>query len=118
MSSRFKLDESVPGDAKALFRDAGHEVDTVLEERLGGEPDRKVFDACQTEDRILVTLDLDFADIRQYPPAEHAGVWIPRPKSQSIGDVLGLLRGGIALHASESSARRHWIIERDRVRIR
>jgi hypothetical protein len=38
--------------------------------------------------------------------------------SQSVQEVLALLRGGLALHASESSHRRLWIIERGRVRIR
>jgi predicted nuclease of predicted toxin-antitoxin system len=118
MPSRFKLDENLPRDAKALFQDAGHDVETVLDESLGGEPDSTLFDACQREERILVTLDLDFADIRQYPPEHHSGLWVLRPRSQSVGDVLALLRGGLNLHASESSVRRLWIIERGRVRIR
>lgn len=59
MASRFKLDENLPSDALALFRDAGHDVESALEERLGGQPDPAVFAACQREGRILVTLDLD-----------------------------------------------------------
>ena len=67
MAVRFKLDENFPKDAGALLRDAGHDVETVLDERLGGNPDAKVLDACQTENRVLITLDLDFSDIRLYP---------------------------------------------------
>jgi len=47
-----------------LLRDAGYDVRTVLEERLGGSADPKVLDACLTERRVLITLDLDFVDLR------------------------------------------------------
>jgi predicted nuclease of predicted toxin-antitoxin system len=63
MPGRFKLDENLPRDVEALFGYAGLDAKTVLGERLGGRPDPKVFDASKAEDRILVTLDLDFADI-------------------------------------------------------
>jgi hypothetical protein len=55
MAVRFKLDENLPRDAKALLRDAGHDVQTAIEERLGGNPDPLVLNACRTEDRVLVT---------------------------------------------------------------
>jgi predicted nuclease of predicted toxin-antitoxin system len=115
---RFKLDENLPRDATALFTDGGHDVETVLEEGLGGEPDGRIFDVCQEEQRIFVTLDLDFADIRQYLPEKHCGVWVLRPVAQRVQEVLALLRGWLALHASESSHQHLWIIERGRVRIR
>jgi predicted nuclease of predicted toxin-antitoxin system len=118
MGARFKLDENLPRDAIALFRNAGHDVVTVLDERLGGHTDPDVFDACQAESRILVTYDLDFADIRQYPPSGHAGVWILRPSSQSIQNALSLLQGALRLIDSETVANRLWILEPDNVRIR
>jgi predicted nuclease of predicted toxin-antitoxin system len=118
MVVRFKLDENLPRDAAALLRDAGHDVETVLDEQLGGRPDPDIFETCQAETRILVTFDLDFADIRQYPPSGHAGVWILRPSSQSIGNTPSLLRGAIALADTEPVAKRLWIIQPDSVRIR
>lgn len=98
MASRFKLDENLPRDAMAPFRDAGHDVEGALDEQLGGQSDAIVFAACQRETRILVTLDLDFADIRQYPPGEHAGIWVLRPSTQSVAHLLELIRGGLELH--------------------
>lgn len=118
MTSRFKLDENVPRDGLAVFRSAGHDVEGALEEQLGGQPDPIVFAACQREARILVTLDLDFADIRQYPPGKNAGIWVLRPATQSIDHLLELIRGGLELHARESSERHLWIVEHDRIRIR
>jgi len=118
MAVRFKLDENLPRDAEALLRDAGHDVQTVLEERLGGNPDPKVLDACQTENRVLITFDLDFSDIRLYPPANHSGVWVLRPHAQSIDNTLVLLKGALVVLETESVHARLWIIEPGQVRIR
>lgn len=118
MSVRFKLDENVPRDAVDLFRDAGHSVHTVFDERLGGETDSRIFEACQREERILVTFDLDFADIRRYPPATHAGVWVLRPPIQDVKSTLSLLKGAFVVLASEPASKRLWIIGRERIRIR
>ena len=118
MLVRFKFDENLPRDAEALLRDADHDVHTVLDEQLGGNPDPRVFDASQAEDRILVTFDLDFSDIRVYPPASHKGVWVLRPHTQSIDNALALLKAALLVLETEPTQGRRWIIEPDRVRIR
>ena len=118
MPGRFKLDEYLHRDAKALLLAAGHDAETATDEHLGGNPDLKVLDACRTESRILITLDLDFADIRLYPPSTHPGVWVLRPATQSIENTLSVLKGALALLETEETARRLWIVEPGRVRIR
>lgn len=118
MSGRFKLDENMPRAAERLVRESGHDVQTVLTERLGGTPDANVLSAARAEDRILITLDLDFADIRLYPPAECPGIWILRPQSQSIRHILSVLRGALELLKTEPSERRLWVVEPERVRVR
>jgi predicted nuclease of predicted toxin-antitoxin system len=118
MGLRFKLDENIPRNAETLLRDAGHNVQTVIEERLGGRPDIDVLDACLREARILVTLDLDFADIRINPPANHSGIWALRPPMQNVESILNLLRGALELSATEPTEKRLWVVEYGRVRIR
>lgn len=118
MPARFKLDENLPRDAEALLRNSSHHVHTVLEEQLGGNPDPQVFDASQAEARILVTFDLDFSDIRVYPPASHKGIWVLRPHTQSIENTLALLGSALPLLGTEPTVGRLWIIEPGRVRIR
>jgi predicted nuclease of predicted toxin-antitoxin system len=118
MAVRFKLDENLPKAAGALLRDAGHDVETVLDERLGGNPDAKILDACQIESRVFITFDLDSSDIRLYPPSSHKGIWILRPHTQSVDNTLALLRGALELVQSEVLQARLWIVEPDQVRIR
>ncbi|MBI4194694.1 MAG: DUF5615 family PIN-like protein [Betaproteobacteria bacterium] len=100
-----------------MLREAGHDVYTVLDEQLGGNPDLRVFEASQAEDRILVTFDLDFSDIRIYPPASHRGVWVLRPHTQSIDNTLALPRAALIVLQAEPTQGRLWIVEPGRVRI-
>src|ERR1700674_4220521 len=118
MPARFKLDENLPRDAEVLLRKAGHDVHTVSDEHLGGNPDPQVLDASRAEVRILVTFDLDFSDIRLYPPASHKGIWVLRPHTQSIDNTLALLRGALEVLQSEAVHARLWVIEPAQVRIR
>ena len=118
MPTRFKLDENLPRDAEALLLQAGHDVHTVLTEHLGGNPDPRVFDASQAEARVLVTFDLDFSDIRVYPPAEHHGIWVLRPRTQSVENTLALLGSALPVLETEPTKGRLWIVEPEQVRIR
>ena len=68
MELKFKLDENLPAETVDLLAQAGFDAATVHGQRLTGEADQKIASACQLEQRVLITLDLDFGDIRAYPP--------------------------------------------------
>ncbi|MBX3644429.1 MAG: DUF5615 family PIN-like protein [Rubrivivax sp.] len=118
MSLRFKLDENLPRRAEPALRDLGHDVETAVSEGLAGAVDPVVLDACTAEDRILVTLDLDFADIRVYPPGSHRGIWVLRPAEQTFSAIVELVLSGVRLSALERTAGQLWVIDKLRVRIR
>ena len=86
---RAKLDENLPVEAVELLRAAGWECDTVYDEGLAGGEDPKVASACQAGARVLFTLDLDFADIRAYPPNEYVGIVVLRPAEARNGSSIG-----------------------------
>jgi predicted nuclease of predicted toxin-antitoxin system len=86
---KLKLDENIPQSAATRLAALGYDVDTVLDEQLGGRSDEHVWAAAQEEGRFLVTHDLDFSDTRKFEPGEHAGVLIVRlPDSEQwrVGD--------------------------------
>jgi predicted nuclease of predicted toxin-antitoxin system len=60
---KFKVDENLPAEAAEILRGAGFCADTVGEEDLSGADDTLVASTSRSEHRILVTLDLDFANI-------------------------------------------------------
>lgn len=61
---QFKIDESLHSDAADLLRKYGHDALTIYEQGLRGEPETNIASVCQQAGRALVTLDLDFSDIR------------------------------------------------------
>jgi predicted nuclease of predicted toxin-antitoxin system len=96
---KVKLDENMPADLATRLRAAGHDVMDVAGEGLGGEDDLPVLQAATKEGRILLTFDLDFADIRHYPPGSHAGIVVFRLQDQRWRSLQGpvdrLLAGNI-----------------------
>lgn len=115
---RFKLDENLPLDAVLLLREAGHDAVSVLEQDLGGEPDDQIAAVCREERRALVTLDLDFANIRAYPPREGAGIIVIRLAHQDRSSVLQSFRFLLGFLRSNEPQQCLWIVEETRVRIR
>ena len=80
---KFKLDENMPGDLAVLLRTQGHDAMGVVEQGLAGEDDPPVLERAASEDRILMTFDLDFADDRHYRPGTHAGIIVFRLRDQT-----------------------------------
>jgi predicted nuclease of predicted toxin-antitoxin system len=115
---RAKLDENLPIEAAELLRTAGWECDSVHDEGLAGAGDPEVAAACQTGARVLFTLDLDFADIRAYPPSEYVGIVVLRPAEPSRRQVLELVSRVLPVLSEEWMAHRLWIVEPARVRVR
>jgi predicted nuclease of predicted toxin-antitoxin system len=89
---RVKLDENIPALAVAVATQLGHDADTVVGENLTGATDADVLAAASRDERLLVTLDRGFGDIRAYPPGTHAGVVVLRVESQHAGSVTATLR--------------------------
>ena len=118
MSLKFKLDENLPGLVMASMESVGLDVHTVADEGLCGADDGEVFRRCVAEGRILVTLDLDFADLRAYPPGMHGGIWVLRPPKQTFQAIDALVQAGLRLASIEPAHGRLWIIDERRVRIR
>ena len=114
----FKLDENLPRAAVRFLREHGHDVLSALDPHLGGRPDSQLLDAVKLENRAFITLDLDFADIRRYPPKTLPGIIVLRPATQDVRSLVSLLRNLQPLLEREQLAGRLWIVDEQRVRIR
>ena len=115
---KFKVDENMP-DAVALYlREQGHDAHTLREEEMKGAADHSLFAVCQLEQRALVTMDLDFADLRRYPPVGGAGIIVLRLAHQHRDYVLSFLPRILRLLATEPLAECLWIVDEIRTRIR
>ena len=115
---KIKLDENLPAALVNLLRVAGHDAMTVSDESLGGGEDPRILHAAASEQRLLMTFDLDFADIRRYPLGSHAGIVVFRLNDQRWaalkGPVRRLIDSGILDRVQGGLA----IVDELRVRIR
>ena len=114
----FKIEENLPIEVAELLRQAGYGAATVLEQNLGGRADSDVASVCQREGFALVTLDMDFADIRAYSPEEYPGIIVLRLKQQDKPHVLEILTRLMQVLPVEPLEQHLWIVEERRVRIR
>ena len=115
---RFKFDENLPADLGALLRQEGHDAHSVLDEDLHGASDPSIARVCQDEQRILITLDLDFAHIKNYPPQDYHGIILLRLARQDRDTVLAMIPRILVLLQTEPITQRLWIVDDNRTRIR
>jgi predicted nuclease of predicted toxin-antitoxin system len=115
---KFKTDENLPVDIAELLRQHQHDALTVLDQQLGGQPDPTLAAVCQAESRAIVTRDLDFSDIGQYPPDDFAGIIVLRPALQNLTSLLRLMARVVVLLAQEPLNGHLWSVDDHQVRIR
>jgi len=85
---------------------------------LSGAKDETVATTSRTERRVLVTLDLDFANIWANPPGEHSGIIVLRVKHQDKPTVLAYIRRLAAALRNRDPAGELWIVDGNRIRFR
>jgi predicted nuclease of predicted toxin-antitoxin system len=78
---RLKLDENLSRHLRPVLSDLGHDVLTAADEGLLSRPDTEIAAAAVKDERMLLTLDVEFADLRKYPPGSHPGIILFRPPS-------------------------------------
>ncbi|MBF0308508.1 MAG: DUF5615 family PIN-like protein [Magnetococcales bacterium] len=115
---KFKIDENLPSEVSVLLRGLGHDAVSVLDQDMGGMEDGKIFSVCREERRILVTLDLDFANVQVYPPSKGSGIMVLRLACQDKSTVMEVLHRLLPILESESPDGRLWIVEEKRIRMR
>ena len=115
---KFKTDENVPVEVSSLLRRHGLDSLTIVQQAMSGFKDEDVATVCREEGRILITLDLDFADIRAYPPGHFPGLVVLRPTTQARAAVLSLVERIIPLLSTEPLYGKLWIVDPKRIRIR
>lgn len=111
-----KADENLPEFISDLLVAAGHDCVTVIQQALTGVEDLIVDAVCRAEGRVLLTLDLGFADVRRFPPSERSGTVVLRPDAQTRSAFDRVATKLLGALASESPANQLWVVEPDRIR--
>ena len=97
-----KLDEILSRSHAAFLRDQGHDADRVHDQGLSGASDAQVWERVKAEGRFLITLDLDFSDLRHDPPGTLPGILLLRARSNGRGAGMGVLQRVLKERSLES----------------
>lgn len=115
----FLVDENMPRSTTTVLRTAGFDAVDVRDLGLRGHSDDDIFAYAQAHDRVIVTGDLDFANILSLPLGTHAGIVVMRvPNEFSSEQVNQVLLQGLGEVPDAELRGLLIIVELGRVRIR
>ena len=117
---RFLIDANLPRSIVELIVRLGHEAAFARDIGLGAAPDAAIAAHARATQAALLTRDLDFADVRNYPPEQYSGIVVFRfPDDVVAKEIVRLAE--IFLREPKFVGQlsgRLVIVERDRVRFR
>jgi predicted nuclease of predicted toxin-antitoxin system len=117
---RFLVDANMPRSTLALLASLGHIGEHARDIGLGQATDKQIAAHARSTGAAILTRDVDFADIRNYPPHEFQGLIVLRMPDDAVAlTIVNLLER--FLKQTELAARisGHLVIlEADRVRFR
>jgi predicted nuclease of predicted toxin-antitoxin system len=92
---RLFLDENLQTPTVNFLRELGYDAVGVLDEDLTSQRDEFIFEhACQT-DRVLLTYDSDFVDMRELVGVHHSGIIRLRLSNQRLDFVHPILQSAL-----------------------
>lgn len=114
---KLKLDENLGPAAAEIFLQAGHDACLVREQGLGGTEDTRLAEVCRAEGRCLVTLDLDFSHVLNFPPSLYEGIAVLRlPEPATWPDLLAAARTLVQALDKREIRKKLWIVSTGQVR--
>jgi predicted nuclease of predicted toxin-antitoxin system len=117
--ARFLIDEDLPRPLAAALRALGEDAVHVREAGHGGATDDAVSSLAKLENRVLVTADLDFSDVRRFPLGEHSGVVVARlPNEWTVDVLVAAVVAALKALTEEEIRGALVIVEPHRIRIR
>lgn len=102
----FKVDENLPEDVAAAFRDAGYEASTARSQGLAGVEDARLMEVARQERRVFVTLDVDFGTSGSIRPMSTRASSFSELTQQDKTRILGAIRRMLPLLTTEAVTRR------------
>lgn len=114
----FLVDENMSRTLVPALQAKGHSAEHVQEIGLKGHPDSDVFAHALAHKQIIITIDLDFSNIIQYPPP-HFGIMVLRiPDSVPVADRIQEILNAIDKLTDTDLANTIVIVKKGRIRTR
>ncbi len=71
---RFLVDANLPRSCLVLLKRFGHSPEHARDIGLGAAPDSQIAAQARASNSVLLTRDLDFANLLSYPPVNYPGM--------------------------------------------
>ena len=114
---KIKLDHNLSRHLRNALEKFGHDVDTAFDEGLARAADSVILREATDQGRILFTLDLDFLNLKSYPPKNHGGVVVFRLTRQGALAVSKAIEAFVRSADLKKYRKRTAVVERTRIRI-
>jgi predicted nuclease of predicted toxin-antitoxin system len=89
---RFFLDANMPRLAVSALTRLGHQIEFARDIGMANDSDESISAHALATQAALVTRDLDFADVRNYPPERYFGIVVIRlPDDATAVDISSVL---------------------------
>ena len=116
---RFLVDEDLPRTLAQDLNAAGFEAQDVRDVGLRGKSDHEIFQFAQVQKLIVLTADLDFSNILDFPLGSHPGIVVVRlPNEVPSMEVKETILRHLAALSDLDLQGNLAIFEADRVRLR
>jgi predicted nuclease of predicted toxin-antitoxin system len=117
---RFLIDANMPRSAIGTLTARGHHVEFARDIGLAAAPDAQIAERVRQTGGALLSRDLDFADVRRYPPQQYGGILVLRlPDHFTAAEIVAVLERFLAEpQFVENLPGRLAIVDESRVRFR
>ncbi|HMR99449.1 MAG TPA: DUF5615 family PIN-like protein [Anaerolineales bacterium] len=115
---RLFADECVYKVTVDLLRSWGHDAHTAQEADLAGKPDDQVLAYAIRHERVLITIDMDFSNIRHYPPKTHKGIIVAKMRPRNVEQVHHVLERLLDIVEEKTLNQSLVIVDQNKYRIR
>jgi len=103
---RFLVDANLPLSTAARIQARGHEGVDVRSVNMGAADDSMIANHARQNGFCLLTRDKDFGDIRNYPPADYAGIVVLNLPDETVAnDVLKILESFLSRRNGSTTCR-------------
>jgi hypothetical protein len=110
----------MPRMAVGVLARLGHQVEFTKDIGLSNDFDKMIAAHAQATQAALITRDLDFADVRNYPPEQFFGIVVLRVPDEALApDIADLLERFVGnSEFTDNLSGKPAIVEENRVRFR
>jgi predicted nuclease of predicted toxin-antitoxin system len=112
------VDQCVPRKYLRLLHEWGYTADLVQSHLSANAEDASVLALAQRLDAVLLTADLDFAQIIEYPPQNYQGIVVLRYRAEDETAITNVLRQALKDLYRDSLRSALVIISANRYRVR